>query len=603
MDWNTLLLPTATAFGIALLHSLWIGALIYALVRTALPLLRTPAARHHLAYGGLLALALSFVVAFYRNFDAAPVCENLLATTINLSDFATAITATTPTQSWRETLLAVLPGLAPWLSMIYAVGLLPALFFLLRDQRRSLQLRNRGTYSFPDTWLTGLAAELAAHPATRRVRCHLSDRANEVMTLGFWSPVIVFPVALVNDLSPEMARTILLHEIAHLRAWDHWLNYPQQLLKTFFFYHPAAHALCHLIDREREHRCDDWVAARCPDRRTYATALVTVARTSLYPKNTLAMSASKTPFSARIQRLFHGEAPRRGHFAFAFLFLGLLGIGHLSFTTLGADAGAVDCLEEQGKDTAQPTPPAVEPVVPPTEHVYEITPDELADMVTDVPDPYYGLLVNTVPAGSSKSIRSKSCTSVAVDALPSAAAPVLQATLELPEMTLVKDTIVPPAKEEESLRLKGASTAPLYIIDGVAMEFGSTNEIDPDDIKEITIVKGQSALDSYGEAGVNGVILITMKKGTQPNYKFVPKENLPADQKLGPENFTEQQERFTRMHNGKVGYLLDGKKVKYAKIQALQPEDIQSVRVYKGVEQAAEFGFPKMEGVIVIVTK
>lgn len=398
MDWTTFLLPSATAFGLALLHSLWIGALIYFVVRSAEPLLRSPAARHNLAYAGLLALGAGFILAFHRNFSASPVCENLAATTINLSDFGAIFGTVSREQTWPELAQAALPELAPWLSACYLFGLLPASLLLLRDYRRSVTLQTRGLSEFPLNWANSVSAELLAHPATRRVRCYLSYRAGEVMTIGFWSPVIIFPLALVNSLSPEMARTILLHEIAHLRAWDHWLNYPQQILRTFFFYHPAAHALSRIIDREREHRCDDWVAERCSDRRTYASALVTVARISLYPQNTLVMSASKTPFSSRIQRLFEGETPRRGHFAFSMFFLGLLTLGHLSFTTLGADAGAVKCLEELSK-SGLPSSAELNPVVVDADGFeVNISLEELAALAAGAKDPNYGVLIERSPS-------------------------------------------------------------------------------------------------------------------------------------------------------------------------------------------------------------
>jgi hypothetical protein len=45
------LLPFATAFGLALFHSLWVGGVLYIAVRAVFPLFRTPAARHNLAYG------------------------------------------------------------------------------------------------------------------------------------------------------------------------------------------------------------------------------------------------------------------------------------------------------------------------------------------------------------------------------------------------------------------------------------------------------------------------------------------------------------------------------------------------------------------------
>ncbi|MEL7163534.1 MAG: M56 family metallopeptidase, partial [Bacteroidota bacterium] len=344
--------------------------------RALLPLLSGPAARHHLAYGALLLLAGGFAVAFYLNYDASPACENL-ATVAVLPFTGTELQlpvlalAAAPELTWTEWFQQRLPDFAPWLSLAYLLGLLPAAVLLMRDQERVWELRRTGLSTLPASWAASLGEELARHPATRRVKCYLSARAGEVMTLGFWSPVIVFPVALASKLTPEMARTILLHELAHLRHYDHWLNYPQQLLKTFFFYHPAAYALCKLIDREREHRCDDYVAGRCGDRRTYATALVTVARTSHIPPNNLVMSATKTHFSTRIQRLFLGDDRRKdGRFAFSALLVILLGAGHFSFTYLGADAGAVDCLGEEKTALAAPVvaetpaPKACDPTPP-----------------------------------------------------------------------------------------------------------------------------------------------------------------------------------------------------------------------------------------------
>ncbi|MEM9929045.1 MAG: M56 family metallopeptidase, partial [Bacteroidota bacterium] len=341
----TSLLPIATAFGLALMHSLWIGAVLYVGVRALLPLLPGPNARHNLAYGALVGLAAAFIYTVYLVYDPNPVCENVVAGQLPLAG-----DNGTGAASWTEWINVQLPTWAPWLSAAYLLGLLPAFFLLVRDQGRVLTLRNSGLSELPGSWGDQLEELLADHPLTRRVKCYLSDQVGEVMTLGFWSPIIVFPVALVNELTPAMAQTILLHEIAHLRHYDHWLNYPQQVIRAFFFFHPAAHALCQLIDREREHRCDDWVASRCCDRRTYATALVTVARTSHIPPNNLVMSATKTPFSQRIQRLFQGDNTRSDrNFAFSMLLVVLLSVAHIGYMNLGADAGAMDCLEEQNK--------------------------------------------------------------------------------------------------------------------------------------------------------------------------------------------------------------------------------------------------------------
>jgi TonB-dependent SusC/RagA subfamily outer membrane receptor len=54
---------------------------------------------------------------------------------------------------------------------------------------------------------------------------------------------------------------------------------------------------------------------------------------------------------------------------------------------------------------------------------------------------------------------------------------------------------------------------PLYIIDGKEQPTGKNiNDIKPNDIESISVLKGEAALKTYGEKGVHGVIIITSKK-------------------------------------------------------------------------------------------
>ncbi|SEP97076.1 M56 family metallopeptidase [Neolewinella agarilytica] len=454
------LLAFATAFGLALVHSLWIGALLFTTVRALLPFLSGPTARYKLAYGALLLLGGSFVATYALVYDPRPVCENLLVTGTSLPIIS--LPAATPEVGWIDWFSGQLPAFAPWLSVLYVLGFLPALIRLVAGQYTVHQLSSRGLSDLPAGWAEQLGDELSRHPATRRVRCFLSQHAGEVMTLGFWSPVIVFPVALVNELTPDMARTILLHEIAHLRHYDHWLNYPQQIIKTFFFYHPAVYALCRIIDQEREHRCDDWVAGRCDDRRTYATALVAVARTSHNPQIPLAMSATKTPFSNRIQRLFLGEKRNKdGQVTFSVLLLALLTSLHFGFT--GADAGAVDCLEEQGTADTTPAPPVEASL-------------DLAPMLIDTPPPFTASKVTIKDDGA---VILDDHTTISAD----------------------KIKIGPSSNKPE----------PLIFLDGKQVMPGVMETLDPDDIKSVNVLKGEAAMAKHGDAGKNGVVYIVTK--------------------------------------------------------------------------------------------
>ena len=93
--------------------------------------------------------------------------------------------------------------------------------------------------------------------------------------------------------------------------------------------------------------------------------------------------------------------------------------------------------------------------------------------------------------------------------------------------------VVLPGNETGSspvVRIRGTnslslSNAPIYVIDGVRLTSSSVgvgtggttssflNDVSPEDIEDIEIVKGPSAETLYGTDAANGVIVITTKKG------------------------------------------------------------------------------------------
>lgn len=129
--------------------------------------------------------------------------------------------------------------------------------------------------------------------------------------------------------------------------------------------------------------------------------------------------------------------------------------------------------------------------------------------------------------------------------------------------------------------LAGGSNQPLYVIDGVPLtntragssgiglttqnDFGNTaNDINPNDIASITVLKGTAASSLYGSAARNGAIMITTKKGKagkihldyagSVNFSKVGK--LPAlEDKFGQG----WSGTFILSENGSWGPALDGK--------------------------------------------
>jgi TonB-dependent SusC/RagA subfamily outer membrane receptor len=58
----------------------------------------------------------------------------------------------------------------------------------------------------------------------------------------------------------------------------------------------------------------------------------------------------------------------------------------------------------------------------------------------------------------------------------------------------------------------GNNNNPLIIVDGIGTDYKAMNQIDPNTIESVTILKDASATKLYGTKGKNGVILITLKK-------------------------------------------------------------------------------------------
>jgi TonB-dependent starch-binding outer membrane protein SusC len=70
---------------------------------------------------------------------------------------------------------------------------------------------------------------------------------------------------------------------------------------------------------------------------------------------------------------------------------------------------------------------------------------------------------------------------------------------------------------QATIRIRGTGTIndpnPLYVIDGVPS--GPSNNVNPNDIESISILKDASSAAIYGTRGANGVIIITTKKGKE----------------------------------------------------------------------------------------
>src|SRR5262249_37877326 len=148
-----------------------------------------------------------------------------------------------------------------WITPLWLVGVVIFNLRHLVNWLATHRMRSRGICAAPDIWQDRL------HRAAERLRVSKSVTLLESclvqvpIVLGLLRPVILFPVGLLAGLPAGQIELILMHELAHIRRWDYAMNMIQTFIEGLMFYNPAVWWISHVIRTEREHCCDDIVAA------------------------------------------------------------------------------------------------------------------------------------------------------------------------------------------------------------------------------------------------------------------------------------------------------------------------------------------------------
>jgi len=126
----------------------------------------------------------------------------------------------------------------------------------------------------------------------------------------------------------------------------------------------------------------------------------------------------------------------------------------------------------------------------------------------------YGMVKKSDLTGSVVSVRNEDLTAIPV----TNALEVMQG--KVPGLDLTKSS--GQAGAGLNIRLRGnrslnASNQPLVLVDGII--YGSTLDVNPNDIASIEVLKDAASTAIYGTLGANGVILITTKRGAQGKAK------------------------------------------------------------------------------------
>lgn len=121
-----------------------------------------------------------------------------------------------------------------------------------------------------------------------------------------------------------------------------------------------------------------------------------------------------------------------------------------------------------------------------------------------------------------------------------------------------------PGFESSSIRIRGTGTLnnaePLVVIDGVAG--CSISDINPQDIKNISILKDASSSAIYGSRAANGVVLITTKNGYRGSAKITYSSNLSFEKVAKRMNLVTDYADFMEIQN--AGLVANGQAPRFS---------------------------------------
>ncbi|MCH5718419.1 M56 family metallopeptidase [Niabella hibiscisoli] len=195
---------------------------------------------------------------------------------------------------------------------LYMILLMVPLIKLLLGTQSIYRLRRQGLGKVPGPLKIFLLDASQYLNIKRKVSIFTSNLISSPLTVGFLKPVILLPVAMLNQLSMEQAQAIILHELAHIRRNDYLQNLITQVILTILYFNPFIRLLAKMQNLEREKSADNWVMRFEYDSCMYAKTLLLLARQNTATPNKLAVpiSGKRSPLLERVEFLL-GAGKRR----------------------------------------------------------------------------------------------------------------------------------------------------------------------------------------------------------------------------------------------------------------------------------------------------
>ncbi len=287
-----------------LLHSLWQGLLIACLLSIFAKQASSISAKvkFSAAIGSLLALLCISVLTFLMYFEMPELTST--AQSIILEDISS-IDTIEYSQS-NHYFINLTNLISEHSYMIVGGWFIGFLLFLMVVAHGLIQLEHIKKSIIPvsESWNDTLNELSKKIMFAKNIVLGESNKINSPLTFGFFKPVLLFPIGMLNQLTVQEVEAIMAHELAHIVRHDYLFNFVQTLVEGIYYFNPGVWIISNIIRNQREHCCDDLAIDITGNRVNYLKALVAIEETSTAQHSlAMAFSGNKKPLLQRVQRI------------------------------------------------------------------------------------------------------------------------------------------------------------------------------------------------------------------------------------------------------------------------------------------------------------
>lgn len=137
----------------------------------------------------------------------------------------------------------------------------------------------------------------------KKVKLVVSNLISSPVTIGYLKPMILLPVAALNNLSTAQVEAILLHELSHIRRYDYLVNFVVSVVHTLLYFNPFVKFFMNALEAERETCCDELVLQFGYDKVGYASALLHLEKSAAQHRTLVLAAAGKHNLLTRIEKI------------------------------------------------------------------------------------------------------------------------------------------------------------------------------------------------------------------------------------------------------------------------------------------------------------